>query len=238
MDGIYGYEGSTGEKLIEDFPHGLNYKRMELDYHSGGVKIPKNLQKFYHRIFEEYIIAGNCFNDTTKKKDSVYYYCKKNDQVLSKIKTVFPKIVYMSRDLIYNFTLDYTDLSVEENDYVFFLMYFSTNTDSEWKMGKPFLRKYVFVFNSDEKYVNFYLNVDTNGDEEKGENPEKSEKSGISTMTLVAAIIGTAIIVLIIGYFVFQFFIYDKLFRKKRANELEEADFEYVSKEDENKLGV
>ena len=144
----------------------------------------------------------------------------------------------MSRDLTYNFTLDYNDLFVEENDYVFCLLYFASSTEAPWIMGKPFLRKYVFVFNSDEKYVNFYLNVDTNGDEEKGENPEKSEKSGISTMTLVAAIIGTAIIVLIIGYFVFQFFIYDKLFRKKRANELEDADFEYVSKEDENKLGV
>ena len=231
MDGVYAYEGSNGEKLIEDFPNGLYYKSLELDYHSGGVKVPKNLQKFYHRIFEEHIKEGNCFNETAKGRDYLYYYCKKNNQVLSKIKNAFPKIVYMSRDLTYNFTLDYDDLFLEEKDYVFFLMYFNTYTDSSWKMGKPFLRKYVFVFNYDKKNVDFYLNVCSN--------TPKQKNSGISIMTLVVIIIGTVIIVLIVGFLVFQFCIYDKLFRKKRANELDDADFEYISKEDENnKLGV
>ena len=232
MDGIYAYEGSKSEKLIEDFPNGNNVIKLDLDYHSGGVKTPNSLKKFYHRIFEEHILSGNCFNTTFKNKDNYFYYCKKNDEVLSKIKSVFPKLIFMSRDLIYNFTLDYDDLFVEENGYVFCLLYFTSSSDTTWKMGKPFLRKYVFVFNYGEKYVDFYLNTGETGAKE-----EQTKNNGISTTVLVLSIIGTIIIVIIICILVFKFYLYDKMFRKKRANELDDADFEYVSKGDENKLG-
>jgi hypothetical protein len=235
MDGIYAYEGSNNEKLIEDFPNDNNNFRIELDYHSGGVKAPNRLKIFYHRIFEEHILSGNCFNNTFQKNDKHFYYCKKNDKVLSKIKNVFPKLIFMSRDLTYNFTLDYNDLFVEENDYVFCLLYFASSTETSWIMGKPFLRKYVFVFNYDEQYVDFYLNTCETG--ETGTKEEQPKNNGVSTTVLVISIIGTIIIVIIICILVFKFYLYDKMFRKKRANELDDADFEYVSKGDENKLG-
>jgi hypothetical protein len=234
MDSLYAYEGSNSDKLIEDFPNDSpNYKRVELDYHSGGVKVPTFLQKYYHRVFEEHILSGNCFNTSFQGYDNNFYYCKKDDKVLSKIKSVFPKIVFLSRDLIYNFTLDYNDLFVEENGYVFCLLYFKTSLmEKDWKLGKPFLRKYLFVFNYDENYINFYENSCENS--KKNEEPESK---GISMTVLILAIIGTVIIVLIACFLIFKFYLYDKFFRKKRANELTDDDFEYTSKE-ENKLGV
>ena len=61
MDEIFAYEGNDNSKLINDFPNGNNeYKRVELDYHSGGVNVPKKLQNYYHRVFEAYFASGNC----------------------------------------------------------------------------------------------------------------------------------------------------------------------------------
>ncbi len=231
MDAVYAYEGSNTEKLIEDFPNGYNdYRRIELDYSSGGVKVPLSLKKYYHRIFEEHISAGNCFNDSFHKNNFNYYYCKKNNAVLSKIKKIFPKIIFLSRDLIYNFTLDYDDLFVEENGYVFCLLYFKTTTDRIWVLGKPFLRKYFFTFNYDKKDIDFYINSCKKAE-------EKPKKTYISLPVLIIIVIITILVVLTACFLIFKFCLYDKLFRKKRATELDDHDFDYTSKED-NKLGI
>ena len=62
IDTLYAYERKNKSKIIEDFPSGnAGYKNYLLDYFSGGVRIPKNLQIFCHRIFEEYINSKECF---------------------------------------------------------------------------------------------------------------------------------------------------------------------------------
>ena len=239
MDEIYAYEGVDNSKLIDDFPNGYNdYIKVELDYHSGGVKVPTKLKEYYHRVFEVYFSSENCFNDTFNK--NTFYYCKKNEEVLSKIKNVFPRIIFRSFDLTYNFTLDYNDLFMEENNYVFCLLYFSSTTDSIWRLGKPFLKKYHFTFNYNEKFISFYLNTDNTDDDKNNGNSGQNggdKNGGISYVALVIIIIGTIILVLIICFLVFKFYLYDKFFRKKRANELDDNDFDYTSKED-NKLGI
>ena len=242
MDEIYAYEGVDNSKLIDDFPNGNNeYKKVELDYHYGGVKVPNKLQEYYHRVFEVYFSSENCLNDTFN--GYTFYYCKKNEEILSKIKKVFPRIIFRSFDLTSNFTLDYNDLFMEESNYVFCLLYFSSTTDRIWKLGKPFLKKYHFTFNYNEKYISFYLNTDDNGknngnsEQNEGEKNEGDKNGGVSYVALVIIIIGTIILVLVVCFLVFKFFLYDKFFRKKRTNELDDNDFEYISKED-NKLGI
>ena len=229
IDFIYGYEGSNQKKIINDFPFGItDYKEILLDYLSGGVRGPTSLKKYYHRVFEEYILKGQCFNETLlpSKTSNSFYYCKNDKNIISKIKNVFPGVNFRSQDLAYNFTLEADDLFIEENGYVYCLLYFSYYQEKNWVMGKPFLKKYQFTVNYDEKYINFYTIENNNND----------ENSGIGVGVFVTVIILTIIIVVIICGVLFKFCLYDKFFRKKRANELDDADFDYTPKTDSEKI--
>ena len=228
IDFIYGYEGNNQKKLIGGFPFGItDYKEIKLDYQSGGVRGPTNLKKYYHRVFEEYILKGQCFNDTLTKyrtSDS-FYYCKNDKNVISKIKSVFPGVNFRSQDLDYNFTLEANDLFIEENGYVYCLLYFPYYVEKNWVMGKPFLKKYQFIINYDEKYISYY----------RIENKNTETFFGIGVGVFVTVIIITIIIVVIVCGIIFKFCIYDKFIRKKRANELDDADFDYTPKNDSEK---
>ena len=180
MDYIYAYEGINKEKVISNFPFGNDdYLKVKLDYHSGGVKAPTKLEENYKKIFEEYITKEECFSDIFKKSYN-YYYCKKNQEIISKIKNVFPSINFKSNDLNYNFTLEPDDLFVEENEYIFCLLFFeksSVSTNSKiWILGKPFLKKYQFTLNYNENYINFYYDTYENKDkEDKGDKEKETE---------------------------------------------------------------
>ena len=226
IDFIYGYEGTNQKKLINDFPFGItDYKEIKLDYLSGGVRAPTDVKQFYHIVFEEYILKGQCFNETLLPRNvDIFYYCKNDKNIISKIKSVFPGVNFRSHDLDYNFTLDANDLFIEENGYVYCLLYFSKNREKNWVMGKPFLKKYQFTINYDERYISYYkIENNNNGN------------SGIGVGIFVTVIIFTIIIVVIICGVIFKFCLYDKLFRKKRANELDDADFDYSPKNDNEK---
>lgn len=222
-DLLYAYEGTNKNKVIEDFPTGVtSYKTIRLDYHSGAVQIPKSLQPYYHRVFEQYIIDKQCFNETIKNNYD-FYYCKKDKDIINKIKNVFPGINFRSQDLNYNLTLEADDLFIEENDYIFFLIYFpKSENDRIWKMGKPFLKKYQFSFNNDQTFFSFYNKLEQN----------EKKSGGINTGIFVLAIFATIIVVVIICFIIFKFFIFEKFFRKKRANELEDNDYEYTPNND------
>jgi len=228
MDKVLAFEGNK-EKLIEDFP---NYLNVEFEYNSGGIGAPKNLQKYFSRVFEEFINTKECFNDTFLYFNiHIFYYCKNNKGILSKIKSVFPRIVFISNDLKTNFTLDIDDLFVEKKDYVFCLLYFKFSLNKEWKLGKPFLKKYQFSFNYDKKYITYYYKISE-------PNEDKIKYAFSSTSFWIILCITILIVSSIINFLIFRFYLFSKLFRKKRANELDDEEFDYISKEenDENCL--
>ena len=224
MDKVVALEG-TKEELIEDFPNtSFDYLKVEIDYNNGGIVAPKNLQKYFSRVFEKYINSKECFNETFSYGDTHYfYYCKNNKEIISKIKNEFPRIVFKNNDLSSNFTLDLDDIFFEEKDYVFCLLYFDSRLKTEWKLGKPFLKKYQFSFNYEDKYLSYYY---------KESEPSETTNKGISTTSLLIIIFAIAIIASIVTFLLFRFYLYEKLFRKKRANELDDRDYDYSPKND------
>ena len=231
MDKVLAYEGNT-DKLIEDFPNSsFDYLKVELKYNLGGIKVPRNLEKFYQRVFEEYINQTQCFRE---KIGSIYfYYCNNNKDIISKIKDVFPRIVLRSNDLETNFTIEPNDIFIEENNYVFCLLYFEDSyiSDRVWGLGKPFFKKYQFSFDYKSRSLYFYNKINEQEGEKNSQGNDGTQNNGISVFYVILIVILTIIIVLIVCFFVFKFYLYDKLFRKKKANELDE-DFDYTSKEE------
>jgi hypothetical protein len=237
MNEIMGYEGDDVSKIIEDFNKIIKFDlKVELDYHSGGVIFPNYLQPFYHRVFEEYINKKECFNDTFDFGLYSFYYCKKDKNILSKIKNTFPGVKFKNNDLSFNFYLEADDLFIEEKDYIFCLIYFEKNNKGNtlWKLGKPFLKKYQFIINYDEKYIKFYTKLD----EKNIKKEEEKTNNGVSYSVYIISIIIAVIIVIIICFLIYKFYLYDKYFRKKRANELDDNDYEYVSRNDKENLNI
>ena len=230
IDKIIGYYGKNQSNLIENFTSNFGaFKTIELDYDNGGIQAPSYLRKFYEKAFEEYL--GNlCFDETFTGFGKHFIYCKKEiGENINKIKEKLPTVIFQSNDLNFNFTIDADDLFLENGDYIFCLIYFYSNSEP-WKMGKPFLKKYQFSFNFDAKNILFYQNTEKSEENQKSQKSQKSK--GIPIYVLIIAIVGTLIIVGLIVLLVFKFKFGGKCLRKKRANELEDDDFAYTSKED------
>ena len=153
IDKIIGYYGKNKSNLIDDFPSDKNYLNIELDYNLGGIQVPKYLMKYYEKSFENYL-DESCYIETLKIGYN-YFYCKKEDDNIEKIKEKFPGVIFQSEDLNYSFIIEADDLFIEEENYVFCLIYFNIYTNL-WKMGKPFLRKYPFSINYNDKIIKFY----------------------------------------------------------------------------------
>ena len=227
VDKIIGYYGKNQSNLIENFTSNFApFKHIELDYNNGGIEAPLNMKKFYEKAFERYL-GKLCFSETFSGFHKHFIYCKKEiGSNIDKIKEKFPGIIFRSNDLDTNFTIDVDDLFLENGDYIFCLIYFNSNLEP-WKMGKPFLKKYQFSFNFDAKNMFYYQNL------EKSSGNEETQKSkGIPVYVLIIAIAGTLIIVGLIVFLVFKFKLGGKCLRKKRANELEDDDYAYTSKEE------
>ena len=140
------------------------------------------------------------------------------------------------RELNYSFYLEADDLFLEKDEYVFCLLYFHYNEyiEKNWRMGKPFLKKYQFSFGPDNELIYFYSNKDV-----KKENDSK-RKTYIYTSIILVLV--TIVIVSIICFILFKCYLYDKYYRKKRANELD-ADYDYIQQKDNdnnpnNKIGI
>ena len=155
------FEGGNRDKILYNFPTNITaLKDIEIDYHSRGVQAPYVLLEKYRNYFKEYISKEECFEGEFNAPFKKYFfYCKNNKETIDKIKQTFPGFNFLSRKLEHNFTLDVNDLFFEKQEYLFCLMYFhySEYIERNWIMGKPFLRKYQFIFNPDKKQIFFYL---------------------------------------------------------------------------------
>ena len=227
FDQVFGYYGKNESDLIENFTSikKENYKLVEFDYHLGGVLGSKDLLEEVNKAFQYYKEKNICFKETFSGLKYEYFYCKKEiADDLKNIKEKFPGVKFQSNDLNYTFTLDADDLFLEEGDFIFCLMYFYSGKIN-FKMGKPFFKKYQFSFNYEGNYIKFYKEPQNN----------KSKSPGIPIYVLILAIFGTLLIVGIIVFIFFKFKLYNECIRKKRANELTDDDFEYTSKADSQK---
>ena len=81
-----------------------------------------------------------------------YYECESS----LNIKT-FPEISFLHKTLSNKFILTYEDVFLKENNKYIFLIFFDTDENKNvWKLGKPFLKKYLFTFDLDKKTIGYY----------------------------------------------------------------------------------
>ena len=177
-------------------------------------------QKISENFFDK--LADKC---QKKLSDLNYYYyeCDKNIDISN-----FKNLEFSHSDLMYNFIMTKDDLFKEYNGKIYFLIIFHIYSPygSNWKLGKPFLKKYNFGYNVDKKKIYFFYK-----DEENNKQTSKN-----IVYYIIIGILGLGVIFMVI------FVILNKFLKpkRKRASELQEEINSSNNENDENKnsLGI
>ena len=169
----------------------------------------------YYNLFKD-IFGNKCsIIHIDLDEDLQGFKCNKNIN-----KELTPEIKFYNKALNMTFVLDYNDLYIERGDYLYFLVakYFEYEPEY-WTLGKPFIKKYLFLFNYDSKMIGFYKS--------KENSDKQSNKNNYFSISIVLNIVLIVIIIIL----VFTFCQYYLKKRRIRANELEDK-FNYMAKEE------
>jgi len=176
-------------------------------------------------------IETETFDDEEQgaKNEYYVYWCNSNSFMGNKYtveKTyynIFPSLKLTLQQYNMIFALNKEDLFFDKYGKAFFLIIFkkSGSQNNIWKLGEPFFAKYQFTFDLDKKTVGFY------NKNFKNENTSEQTKGsgGMTALYIIILVIIVAVLVVVAYYFGKKF----NESRKRRANELNDDDFEYSS---------
>ena len=183
-----------------------------LDYNLGIIFGSDNYLKIIReQYFNNLSLELKCHEEIIHSVYNVFY--------CDNIKDVekFPSLNFYLEQKLYTFTLDYKDLFYEKNGKYFFKIIFDRNNKNQWKLGKPFLKKYIFVFDYSTKMIGFY-----------NENLPKSNR-----IKKISYILMYILVILTISFFCYIGFYHGKKVYNKAINEKEEEyDYKYKSREE------
>ena len=165
-------------------------------------------------------------------------FCYKNKISMNEIKN-FPTLFFKHINLNQIFEFDYKDLFQETKNFYVFKIMLNENNKRFWNFGRPFLKKYQFIFDNDQKTITYIgLNNVTQEQEQKSKDDiQTSNKNFITNKLYIIFILAFIIIIIavLIGLFLGKK-IYNKN-KKKRANELDD-DYEYIEKKINDNEGI
>ena len=176
----------------------------------GTTDYEKKIENFF---FNDFIIQKKCFKEITNDKKYRTFSCINSPSIIEELKSNFPPIKFVHKNFLKTFELNFDDLFRVKGNKIYFLVWFdSVRIYLHWEMGMPFMKKYVFNFNYDNKLISFY-NYEIKEKEELEINSNNKASKGS-----IILIIFLAFIFCIVGFILGR-----KMIRKKRltAKELE-----------------
>ena len=187
-------------------------------------------------FFNDYISSLKCQKIMVKKNnlDNYFYYFACNEDINLE---QFPTIIFKSKILQYEFSLGKDELFIKDRGMLYFLIVFGLKDTFSWKLGKPFLDKYLFSYNYEARTINFYnenLLENEVKDNNNNDNNLSDDKDYIKIIFIILIVI-LALSALILG-FIYGKSIYNKR-KKHKAYELETDSDNRLIKDDneENK---
>ena len=196
-------------------------------------------KEFHDKIKEIFmdklIIEKKCFINKFSENNFFvsnisFYYCYKSVENI--LYENIPNIKFNSLNLDFTFEFTKDELFYTKDNYIYFMILFSSLENSNWIMGQMLTTKYNFVFNQDKIRIGLYKKV----------NKIKNDKDKYDYRINNNINISLIVFIIIIGGFIFcccGLIIGRRVFIKKRkiiVNELiEERDYEYKTHNDEVK---
>ena len=176
----------------------LENRHVELDINLGLIRGISSYQQILDEQF--FNMKKNC-----KKQNNTnyfYYTCDRKEKISD-----FPILKLNHKELNYTFEFNYNDLFILKDDIYYCLIIFDINNKRvNWRMGKPFFKKYQLSFETDRKLIGFYI---------------RKKKINILWIIIIC------LILIIIFLIILMIRKYLNMPRKIRANELND-DFEYL----------
>ena len=209
MSNVY-IVNKTEEYYLSNKAVGLFYEF----YHAIGTK--EFLESIKGKFLQKLIDEKKCFSGTFSQNiysdsDLIFYYCDKS--VRDTLYENLPGINFESKQLNYTFELTKEELFYIKDDYIYFMVLFMKSYYNNWVIGQILTSKYHFVFNTDQRQIGFYDQVNIVDDNSINEN-----SNNVSIYLTFTAVIFT-VIGIVIGIIIGIKYCAKKQ-RKKRANEL------------------
>lgn len=203
------------------------------DFIFAGVKY---INEIDDNFFKKYRDNNICFFRTITIKPNMFilFECLKSNKYTEFSVNEFPTLYLYNKKLNYTFELTYKDLFEEINDIYYFLIAYDLRDTNEWKLGKPFLKKYTFVFDSENQTIGFY---DKNNiiEIQDDEIDKKIKQNNSKSLNIIVLIILLAFFNFLLIVLIYKINKNCNKRRKKKIYELkdnEEDDFYYESKND------
>ena len=210
----------------------LNEKQVALLLNLNYIMATKEyFDSIKENYFDYYINKSICLINSRKIQNNDYKIVSCNKKYFTKDEMKkFPVLYFKQSDFNYTFSLNYEDVFKENQDEIYFLIYFVESNNVLWEFGKIFLKKYHFSFNQDSSTIHFYSEYDEilsnrKNENKNNKNKETNNNADTNSILKIIIIIVLLIISLVLGIFIGKM-INDKK-NKKRANELEDS-FEYI----------
>ena len=165
-----------------------------------------------HYFFKTLMKEKKCFKEYKNNTTFRTFVCSNNNDVKKEMKLKFPVLKFYQKSYLYTFELDFDDLFKEKGDKIYFLIWFSYVTVHYWELGYPFLKKYYFNYNYDDKLVYFYNN----------ENERELKQNSIFFKTLFCSIL--LIVAISLGFITAK-----KIFRNKKKINSKDLELEFNS---------
>ena len=230
--GIYYYSIDFQKIVVKNESETINFEdeSCELNFDINTVVLSIEYKRYFKNIINDLIVEEKCFNDTFDqcedlygyKSEHIFYYCKNEKKVKEELKKIILPIQFYSNELDYIFELTIDDILKESDEYIFIKILFN-RFGGRCILGKPFSLKYKFMFNPDKQGVGFYPKFKT----------KKGLEINWSIILKILLIVGLCIIFAVVGIIIGK-----KLYgmqRKKRANEMNDDDYEYFSENKKDK---
>ena len=184
-----------------------NIKDNDYGLISGTNEYKVLIEQFF---FNDYIQKEKCVKNLSKKNDNNFFYFECDDDINI---DAFPSLLFKSKIFQYEYTLDKDDLFVKDNNKLYFLIVFNIRNTNSWKLGKPFLDKYLFSYNYESRIISFY-NEHLLEEDKKNSN---NDSYNFMQFIIIGFIFLLALISLILGFFIGRIF-YNK---RKKGNAFE-----------------
>ena len=209
----------------------------QLNLNLGVIIGSKEYKEVIDEIFFNKLVGDKiCFTDNITYNTSQSYFVYSCDEKKIDSKS-FPKLIFESKAYLYNFQFDFSDLFIKKDNKYYFQIIFKSNNipkvKDKWTLGQPFFKKYTFTFNLEDNVIAFYnpsLPIDKNELSNDTENGNSNYKKIIFIVFLLIIFFGLLYLSFYLGMKI-------KKEKKKRANELDDDDYEYFSKTKEE-LGL
>ena len=207
------------------------------DFIYAGAKYFNNIDDFF---FKQYRNLNLCFLETIniKRKMFIIFVCNKKPNSFSSFNIKeFPTLFLYNKKFNYTFNLTYEDLFEEINDKYYFLISYDLRDTVKWCLGKPFLKKYNFVFNAENQTIGFYdKNIIINNQKDENNNTKEIKVNDSKDLNITILVVMLVLFNILLIILILNITRNCQKKRKKKVYELndndEEEDFKYESKND------